>query len=275
MNQSGAFYIERDSFFHKLDGSVKFLLLIAWSVFIFLFMDARIFAIMILLGSYLLYLAKLPFKTIRPVILFVVVFTVFNALFLILVTPEYGSQLAGRYTRVLEVMGIRLTWETLFFAMTLSLKYLAIMPVTLLFILTTHPSSFASSLSRLGVPYKIAYAVNIALRYIPDVTEEVKTIINAQEARGVDFNKGDAGIFKRLKNYITVLLPLLILSLHRVEVVSNAMDLRGFGRLKTRSWYCREPLTIRDFMVALLAVILVAVGIYLRKIMPIRFWCIP
>lgn len=275
MNHSGAFYIERDSFFHKLDGSVKFLFLLAWSVFIFLFMDARIFAIMILLGFFLLGLAKLPFKTMRPFILFVVGFTIFNSLILILVTPEYGSQLAGGYTTVLEVMGFRLTRETLFFAVTLSLKYLAILPVTLLFILTTHPSSFASSLNRLGVPYKVAYAINIALRYIPDVTEEVKTIINAQEARGVDFNKGDAGIFKRLKNYTTVLLPLLILSLHRVEVVSNAMDLRGFGRNKTRTWYCRKPLTAQDLVMAFLSLMLLLAGIYLRSQIPGRFWYLP
>ncbi|HBF37971.1 MAG TPA: cobalamin biosynthesis protein CbiQ, partial [Firmicutes bacterium] len=182
MTRSGALYIERDSIFHKLDGSVKLLMLIAWTIFIFLFMDARIFMAMIILGFFMLYLAKLPFKTLRPLILFVVVFTILNSLVLILVTPDYGSLLAHRYTVVLNLGLIRLTSETLFFALTLSLKYLAILPITMLFIFTTHPSSFAGSLNRLGVPYKVAYAINIALRYIPDVNEEVKAIINAQEA---------------------------------------------------------------------------------------------
>ena len=204
MNRSGALYIERDSFFHRLDGSVKLLVFVAWSAFVFLFMDARIFAALIGVGFVLLYLAKMPFRSVKPLVLFVIVFTLFNSLFLILITPEYGSQLAGRYTTAFHIGGLRFTWETLFFALTLSLKYLAILPVTLLFILTTHPSSFASSLNRLGVPYKVAYAVNIALRYIPDVTAEVAAIIQAQEARGVDFQKGDAGIWKRLKNYGTV-----------------------------------------------------------------------
>jgi energy-coupling factor transport system permease protein len=272
MTRSGALYIERDSIFHKLDGSVKLLMLIAWTIFIFLFMDARIFMAMIILGFFMLYLAKLPFKTLRPLILFVVVFTILNSLVLILVTPDYGSLLAHRYTVVLNLGLIRLTSETLFFALTLSLKYLAILPITMLFIFTTHPSSFAGSLNRLGVPYKVAYAINIALRYIPDVNEEVKAIINAQEARGVDFKKGDAGIGKRMKNYASVLLPLLILSLHRVEVVSNAMDLRGFGRYPTRTWYCRKPLTAVDFIFASLALFLVIAGIYLRTRMKVSFW---
>ncbi len=272
MNRSGALYIERDSLFHRLDGSVKLLILIAWSVFVFMFMDARIFALLILAGSLLLCLAKLPFKAMKPLVLFVVVFTLFNSAFLILITPEYGSQLAGRYTSALRLFGLRLTWETLFFALTLSLKYLAILPVTLLFLLTTHPSSFASSLNRLGVPYKVAYAVNIALRYIPDVHEEVQTIIHAQEARGVAFQKGDAGLFQRLKNYGTVLLPLLITSLHRVEVVSNAMDLRGFGKHQTRTWYSRTPLTHADLLATLGALLLVGLGIYLRSHGWGKFW---
>ena len=37
------------------------------------------------------------------------------------------------------------------------------MPVTAIFIFTTHPSEFASSLNKIGIPYKISYAINIAL----------------------------------------------------------------------------------------------------------------
>jgi energy-coupling factor transport system permease protein len=90
---------------------------------------------------------------------------------------------------------------------------------------------------------------------------------------GVAFKKGDAGIFKRMKNYIAVLLPLLIISLHRVEVISNAMDLRGFGRDKTRTWYHRKPLTGTDFIFVLLALLLVLLGIYLKIRMKTKFWC--
>ncbi len=274
MTRSGALYIERDSIFHRLDGSIKFLMLITWTIFIFLFMDARIFSFMIILGFLMLYFAKLPFKVLKPLILFVAIFTVLNSLVLILVTPDYGSMLTHRYTVAIDLGLIRLTYQTLFFALTLSLKYLAILPITLLFIFTTHPSCFASSLNRLGVPYKVSYAINIALRYVPDVNEEVKAIINAQEARGVEFKKGDAGIFKRMKNYITVLLPLLILSLHRVEVISNAMDLRGFGRYETRTWYHQKPLTVIDFIFAFLALCLVLLGIYLKTRIKTIFWCV-
>lgn len=272
MSKSGSLYIHRDSLFHRLDGSVKFLMLISWTVFAFMFLDARVFAVMICLGFAMLKVAKLPLKIILPLAAFVFVFTVFNSIFLILVTPEYGSKLVGRYTVALNIFDIRVTYETLFYVFTLSLKYFSMLPITLLFVLTTEPSSFASSLNRLGVSYKVAYGINIALRYIPDVREEMMNIINAQEARGVAFRKGEASVFKRMRNYVTVLLPLLLSSLHRIETVSIAMDLRGFGKDRTRTWYNRQKLQHTDFLYIALSVFLVLIGIYLKYHFSSKFW---
>lgn len=274
MSRSGSLYIEKESIFHRLDGSIKLIMLIAWTAFIFMFMDARVFSIMIIVGFLMLALSKLSAKSIMPLTIFVIVFTIFNSIFLMIITPEYGSKLTGSYTVALSISGYKLTYETIFYAFTLSLKYISILPITLLFVLTTHPSSFASSLNRLGVSYKVAYAINIALRYIPDVAEEVNHIVNAQEARGVAFRRGDASLFKRMKNYVSVLLPLLISSLHRVEVVSNAMDLRGFGKYKSRTWYNRKAIDIIDITFLILSILLVILGIYLKnKYLP-NFWYI-
>ena len=54
---------------------------------------------------------------------------------------------------------------------------------------TTNPSEFAASLNRIGVNYKIAYSVAIALRYIPDVQRDYKDISFAQQARGIEMSK--------------------------------------------------------------------------------------
>ena len=143
----------------------------------------------------------------------------------------------------------------------------------MLFVFTTHPSRFASSLSRIGISYRVAYAINIAFRYIPDVKTEMFSIMHSQEARGVAFRKGDASIFVRMKNFVTILVPLLISSLNRIEVVSNAMQLRGFGQMKKRTWYNYQKLKSIDFLFILLAAILVVSGIVLKQNIP-YFWVI-
>ncbi|WBW97744.1 energy-coupling factor transporter transmembrane component T family protein [Oceanirhabdus sp. W0125-5] len=272
MNRTGSLYIEKDSIFHRLEGSIKFIMLIAWTVFIFMFMDLRIFVPMTILGFITLKMAKIPFKSIKPLVIFVIVFTIMNTIFLILITPEYGSELAGTYTKFISMGSRSLTYETMFFALTLAMKYLSILPITMLFIFTTHPSKFASSLNKVGVSYKVAYSVSIALRYIPDVKEEMKNIINAQEARGVSFNKKDAKLFKRLRNYIVILIPLVISSLNRVEVVSNAMELRGFGRNKKRTWYNRKPFDRNDFILLGISILFIVAGVYFKNNVFMKFW---
>ncbi|OPJ55361.1 energy-coupling factor transporter transmembrane component T family protein [Clostridium oryzae] len=272
MTKTGSLYIEGDSIFHRLDGSIKFLLLICWTIFVFMFLDIRIFGIVLIVGLIMLKMSKLPKKAVLPLFVFMIVFTLINAIYILVITPTFGSKLAGHYTVLLHFGPYKLTLETLFYTLTLSCKYICMLPVTLIFIFTTHPSSFASSLNRVGISYKVAYAVNIALRYIPDVRSEVQNIINAQEARGVAFKRGDAPLFKRLKNYIVILLPLIISSLDRVEVISNAMDLRGFGRYDKRTWYSRRTLKRLDFIFLGLIVLLLIGGIVLRNTVFKGFW---
>lgn len=272
MSKSGSLYIERESIFHSLDGSIKLLMLIAWTFFAFAFMDARIFIAMIVLGLAMLKISRLPNKAIWPLLLFIFIFTLFNSAFLLLITPEYGSKLTGSYTDAISMGFYTITYETIFYCITLSLKYIAIMPITILFIFTTHPSNFASSLNRIGVPYRVAYSVSIALRYIPDVKAEVENIINAQEARGVAFKKGDAGIGKRLKNYATVMMPLLLSSFNRIETVSNAMDLRGFGKNKKRTWYHRRKYSKPDIAFAAIFVIVLVLAVAIKAGIGAVYW---
>lgn len=272
MSKSGSLYIERQSIFHSLDGSIKLLMLIAWTFLAFAFMDARVFLAMIALGLILLKLSKLPGKAVWPLLVFIFIFTLFNSVFLLLITPEFGSELTGSYTKAAGIGFYTITYETIFYCITLSLKYISIMPITILFLFTTHPSNFASSLNRIGVPYRVAYSVSIALRYIPDVKAEVENIINAQEARGVAFRKGDAGIGTRLRNYATVMVPLLLSSFNRIEVVSNAMDLRGFGKNKKRTWYHRRKYSKLDIAFAVAAGVVLVLAVAIKVGIGAIYW---
>ncbi|WP_035795510.1 energy-coupling factor transporter transmembrane component T family protein [Clostridium akagii] len=274
MSKSGSLYIDRISIFHKLDGSIKLLMLICWTMFTFMFMDARVFIVMIVIGFSMVYIAKLPLKSVLPLIIFIFVFTICNSLLLIIVTPTYGSKLTGTYTVILNIFNIKLTYETLFYAVTLSLKYICMAPLTILFIFTTEPGSFASSLNRLKVSYRVSYAVSIALRYIPNIRTELQNIINAQECKGVSFRRGEANTLVRTKNYISVFFPLLLSSLEKIDVISNAMELRSFGKYKKRTWYNRKPLNTTDFIFILLSILLIIIGIYLKANLFKRFWCI-
>ncbi|GJM82800.1 hypothetical protein HMSSN139_52960 [Paenibacillus sp. HMSSN-139] len=62
MSRASGLYAAGDSYFHRMDGAVKLILLLTWTVVTFLFMDLRVFAIMLAGGVTMLLLARVPFR---------------------------------------------------------------------------------------------------------------------------------------------------------------------------------------------------------------------
>ena len=245
MSRAQTLYIEGDSIFHKLSGVSKILLFLTWTMITVMFLDIRIFLVMGILSVIMLYFSQIPSKTLKPLLWIMVVFNIINVIFILLITPQYGSELVGTNTK--------------------SLKYAVLMPITAIFIFTTHPSEFASSLNKIGIPYKIAYAINIAFRYIPDVQREYRDILDAQQARGLAFHKDEGSIGEILRNYTTIFVPLVSSSIKRIETVSNAMELRSFGKKRKRTWYSYEKLKGIYFAFIVICIVVFALAVYVKN----------
>lgn len=139
------------------------------------------------------------------------------------------------------------------------MKYFVALPVAILFISSTNPSEFAASLNSIGIPYKIGYSVAIALRYIPDIQRDYHSISQAQQARGVELGKNEK-FFVRIKNSVSILLPLILTSLNRIDTISNAMELRGFGKHPKRTWYTKRPFAKMDVLVIVIGILLLTIS---------------
>ncbi|PEL33272.1 energy-coupling factor transporter transmembrane component T family protein [Bacillus pseudomycoides] len=272
MSKSDLFYIDNHTYFHRMDGAIKLLLFIIWMTLTFIFFDFRILFCLFFIGCLGLVVAKIPVRKIVIIFSFIFTFSMLNSVVILLITPTHGSELTGTSTEFLHIGYATITFETLFYALTLSLKYFTLLPFTLIFIYTTHPSEFASSLYKIGLPYKIAYAINIALRYIPNIQAEYKLIKHAQEARGVPFERGEASFWARIKNRILIFWPLVIHSLERIDTVSNAMDLRGFGRKEKRTWYFTTKAKQEDYLGLVIGIIILVLAIYLKFNIFKGFW---
>ncbi|MCX7771537.1 MAG: energy-coupling factor transporter transmembrane protein EcfT, partial [Clostridia bacterium] len=105
------------------------------------------------------------------------------------------------------------------------------------FILSITPSEMAAGLYSIKVPYKICTIFSIAFRYIPDIGRDYENIKVSMQVRGVELDPKKASLMQRLKQNVLILLPLIITSFERVGNISNAMDLRGYGKGKTRTYY--------------------------------------
>ena len=259
-------YIKRDSFVHELTGRAKLVFFLAWSVASMVTYDTRVLVCMLLFGIVIFKASRIRVRDISFVLGLAAVFLFMNNLFVYLFSPEYGVGLYQSRTLLFTIAGpYTVTLQQLFYHLNMTMKVVCVVPIALLFIACTDPSEFASSLASIGVSYRIGYAVSLALRYIPDVQREYHNISQAQQARGIDLSGKDK-LLTRMKNSVAILLPLVLSSLNRIETVSNAMELRGFGRNKKRTWYNLRRMQRSDWIVVILAVAILAVDLL------VTFW---
>ncbi len=241
-------YIERDNFVFNLSGVTKLICFLLLSFGVMLSFDARVILGIMILSFIVLHISEIKFKQVRIMMYYVMGFLVINFFLTFLFSPHYGEEIYGTSHVLFRITDhYYVTSEQLLYQFTKMLKYAAVIPLGMMFIFTTNPSEFAASLNRIGVGYKAAFAVSLTLRYFPDMIRDYTDISLAQQARGLDLSRKEK-LGTRLKNMMNIFVPLIFSSLDRVEVVSNAMDLRGFGKKKKRTWYAARPMSRNDYL---------------------------
>ncbi len=121
-------------------------------------------------------------------------------------------------------------------------RLLIIITFTTVLTLTTKPTDLTQGLESLMRPLKkigfnsedFALIISIALRYIPTIFDEAQKIMSAQASRGADFTQGK--IKDKLKQIISLLVPMFIIAFMRSEELADAMESRNFvpGEKRTR-----------------------------------------
>lgn len=255
-------YIDEDSPIHSLCGATKFVLFFLWSILVMVSYKTPLLLALAILGIVFFAVSKIRYSDISFIVKIMALFLGLNLVTIYVFSPEQGVKIYQTRNVILEGAGrFTLTAEQLFYEFNVFLKYITILPPAILLIVTTHPSEFAASLNRIGVPYTAAYSVSLTLRYIPDIQRDFEAISQSQQARGLELSR-KASWVKRLKRTAPLLLPLIFSSLDRIDVISRAMELRGFGKYKKRSWYSAKPFKRADKIALAVGILLFAVGIW-------------
>ena len=265
-------YIDRPSPIHRLTGACKLVCLITWSLAAMTsFYTPLLVALTV--GSFVLFrVARLKVKDISFMVGLMLVYIVMNNVLIFLFSPDHGTNIYGTKTVLFKLFGpYVVTAEQLFYHLNVILKNACTIPIVLLFVCTTNPSEFAASLSRIGVSYKISYAVALALRYIPDIQREYRDISQAQQARGTEMSK-KASLVNRLKAASAILIPLILSSMERIETISNAMELRGFGKGPKRTWYSGRKFSGMDIVSIVVCTLLLVLSLLITFLNGSRYF---
>ena len=232
----GLIYRSQESPFHSLDPRIK------------LFFSIMLFSLSLLSNTIL------EFIVILSIILFIGLVSkvikrmaktiVFSASFLVMIF----------------IINI-LVGYNIIFSVIVSLRFVSVVSSSSIFFLTSSPDELELVMKSFRLPYDLIFAFVTAVRFVPVIMLDALQILDSQKSRGLEIEKGN--ITKRIKNYLPVLVPLIVQSIIRSEELAEAMESRAYGFSKKKTSYYSLHLRKRDYMASVLCLIFITLFILL------------
>ena len=237
-------YYEGDSFLHRRNPTLKLLSVMVLMLAVTMAFDPWTSLAFLLVGlAAQRILGRVPLRSVGwPLLLMLVLgalgFVGSNAFF-------YAPAHARPVTVLWQRGALRVTAEGLRVGISLTIRMLAVMVFSVVFVATTDPTDFVLSLiQHARFPFRLGYGILVAYRFVPLWRTELNLIRAAHRIRGVGERMTLRGRWEQLRRYAV---PLLAAAIRKSERVSVAMDSKAFGALPTRTYYRRLEVGLADW----------------------------
>jgi energy-coupling factor transport system permease protein len=237
---------------HNLDPRMKFIYVIAVFVPAILFGEILPLIALFLLQIPFVLLARVQRQWLRSLR-----GATFLALFIFVVNIVTKFFTSGYALTALD-------WE---YAAAMTLRFVVLVESFSVFFLTTSPDHLGLALEQSRVPYEFSFAFTTAVRFVPVLAEEAQTIMDAQKARGLELEKGS--FLKRIRNYIPVLIPLIVSAIRRSLELAEAMESRAWGATKKRTNLYALKFHRGDFALLAITIGILSLSIYVWLYVPV------
>lgn len=252
-------FVPTNSVIHKLSPIAKTIAFVSLSIGSLFLSGIADFTVFLSLWIVLSALSAVPFrefvKTLRGIRLLILLIVVFQILF------THGRVLV-------DLKVLRITEEGLINAAVLSARMILAVLFSIMLSLTTTPLEISSSVEEIigKLPggkkrsSEIGMALSLTLTFIPLISLQTNRIILAQKARGIEFDKGS--IFSRVKNSISVVIPVIATSLKKAQDTAAALQIRGYRPghkltcLKEKSWSLSDSILLVVTILSILTAII-------------------
>lgn len=142
----------------------------------------------------------------------------------------------------------------------MALRFLSLSMSLSFFFMTTSPDEVSAMLESIGVPREYTMLITMSFRFVPTLALDVEAVTHALQSRGFELQRG--GILQRARNYVYLMVPLVIFEVRRSLMAAEALEARGFGSPRKPTPYVRLRFTALD-RILLLLIALLAVGFIL------------
>ncbi len=242
-------YLKKETLFHRLDPRTKMLALLILFVIILYFEDplwiAPVSLLVVLHGFVSRSMANL-----RPLRYIFLVLTVSSILL--------WNIFAHGATPIFWII----QRESLFYSVGRTLVLLSLVLEGIVFLSTTRYEEMTLGLIRLGLPYRVGFAISTSLRMIPMIVASAYAVAQAQRSRGLDLDSGS--IITRVKKYLPLLVPVFLSMIRTTNTFVMALESRGFGSRKQRTFYLQIGLKKQDWVCIVFLVLLLAAATYFK-----------
>ena len=212
-------------------------------------------------------------------------FTNIFALLIVFVTQIPVVLLAKTLKRWLQSMRGILVYAGFIFIMNLifgtpfvqsiafSIRFLGVVSAFSVFFMTTSADDLGLALEQIHAPYTIAFTFTTAVRLVPTMAVDAQTVVDAQRSRGLELDKGN--FMKRIRNYVPILIPLIISAIRRSVELAEALEARGFGATEKRTSIVTLKMQWTDYVVIVLTLIGMGIAVYVYLHIPLANPVIP
>ncbi|MCL1977973.1 MAG: energy-coupling factor transporter transmembrane protein EcfT [Candidatus Bathyarchaeota archaeon] len=236
---------------HNLDPRIKFIYVIAIFISAILFSQILPLAILFLMQLPFVFLARVQKQWVRSL---------------------RGAAFLAGFIFIVNILttyfynDFNLTALNVESALAMTMRFVVLVESFSVFFLTTSPDYLGLALEQSRVPYEFAFAFTTAVRFVPVLAEEAQTIMDAQKARGLELEKGS--LLKRIRNYIPILIPLIVSAIRRSLELAEAMESRAWGATKKRTNLYLLKLHKGDYILLGITALILIVTIYVRFFLP-------
>ncbi|MCL5273713.1 MAG: energy-coupling factor transporter transmembrane protein EcfT [Chloroflexi bacterium] len=247
---------------------------------VFMFWDVRILLLFLLVTVITILAAGLSWRETRRTWLFLGGFISFYAL-VTLITGQVG----GQFYRVEHVIAaiqapftllgwqptLSISIERIFLALSQLVRVASIAAMTILIPYTFDPALYGITFRRLGLPDKLAFALDLTMRFVPSLSRDFAMTMDAQKARGYELERREGGLAGQARKLAPLLVPVIVHSIISAEEITDAMDLRAFGT-QPRTWLRVLKFNRLDYAVVALGLLMLAASAGANLLGYARFW---
>ena len=223
----------------------------AWIIFYLCFLfstlafwDVRYLLPFFVISLIVLFTSQIKWFEIQRAFLFIIGF-VFIFSVLTFLTGRGGSELytqehlIRQFKASFSILGwtptLDITVERAFFGVSQFVRVFSIAIMTILIPYSLNPALYGITFKGLGMNDKIAYAMDLTMRFIPTFGRDFQLTMDAQRARGYELEKIKGGLIEQVRKLGPLMVPVTIHAIIGSEDIIDAMDLRAFG-VGPRTW---------------------------------------